>query len=44
MAPNTTGIRSVDQVRSLALCERALEVAREWVQNNPARVDKWLGM
>ena len=27
MAPNTTGIRSVDQARSLALCERALEVA-----------------
>jgi 23S rRNA (uridine2552-2'-O)-methyltransferase len=28
MAPNTTGIKSVDQDRSLALCERALEVAR----------------
>lgn len=27
MAPNTTGIRTVDQMRSLALCERALEVA-----------------
>jgi 23S rRNA (uridine2552-2'-O)-methyltransferase len=27
MAPNTTGIRAVDQARSLALCERALEVA-----------------
>lgn len=27
MAPNTTGIKSVDQARSLALCERALEVA-----------------
>lgn len=27
MAPNTTGIRTVDQARSLALCERALEVA-----------------
>lgn len=27
MAPNTTGIRSVDQARSVALCERALEVA-----------------
>jgi 23S rRNA (uridine2552-2'-O)-methyltransferase len=28
MAPNTTGVRSVDQARSFALCERALEVAR----------------
>lgn len=27
MAPNTTGIRSVDQARSMALAERALEVA-----------------
>ena len=27
MAPNTTGIRSVDAARSYALCERALEVA-----------------
>jgi 23S rRNA (uridine2552-2'-O)-methyltransferase len=27
MAPNTTGIRAVDTARSLALCERALEVA-----------------
>jgi 23S rRNA (uridine2552-2'-O)-methyltransferase len=27
MAPNTTGIKMVDQARSLALCERALEVA-----------------
>ena len=27
MAPNTTGIRAVDQARSLALCERAFEVA-----------------
>ena len=27
MAPNTTGIKSVDQARSVALCERALEVA-----------------
>lgn len=27
MAPNTTGIKTVDQARSLALCERALEVA-----------------
>jgi 23S rRNA (uridine2552-2'-O)-methyltransferase len=26
MAPNTTGTRSVDQARSMALCERALEV------------------
>lgn len=29
MAPNTTGIRSVDQDRSLALCERALELAEK---------------
>ena len=28
MAPNTTGIKAVDQARSLALCEHALEVAR----------------
>lgn len=28
MAPNTTGIRAVDQARSMALCERALEVAQ----------------
>ncbi len=27
MAPNTTGIRSVDAARSMALCERALDVA-----------------
>ncbi len=27
MAPNTTGVRSVDQARSMALAERALEVA-----------------
>ncbi len=27
MAPNTTGIRSVDADRSMALCERALDVA-----------------
>ena len=27
MAPNTTGIRSIDQARSMALSERALEVA-----------------
>ncbi len=27
MAPNTTGIRSADQARSMALCERALELS-----------------
>jgi 23S rRNA (uridine2552-2'-O)-methyltransferase len=27
MAPNTTGVRAVDQARSMALCERALDVA-----------------
>lgn len=29
MAPNTSGIKSVDQDRSLGLCERALEIAKE---------------
>jgi 23S rRNA (uridine2552-2'-O)-methyltransferase len=29
MAPNTTGIRSVDQARSMALVERALDIADE---------------
>jgi 23S rRNA (uridine2552-2'-O)-methyltransferase len=32
MAPNTTGIRTVDQARSLNLCEHALEVARRWLR------------
>ncbi len=32
MAPNTTGIRAVDTARSLALCERALEVAQRTLQ------------
>ena len=29
MAPNTTGIRSVDQARSHALCERAFDIAQQ---------------
>lgn len=29
MAPKTTGVKFTDQARSLELCERALEVARE---------------
>ena len=32
MAPNTTGIKSVDQARSLELCEIALESARKFLK------------
>jgi len=32
MAPNTSGIKSVDQDRSLVLCEHALEIARQVVR------------
>lgn len=32
MAPNTSGIKSLDQDRSLVLCERALEIARAVVR------------
>lgn len=32
MAPKTTGINFTDQVRSLELCERALEVADLWLK------------
>jgi 23S rRNA (uridine2552-2'-O)-methyltransferase len=32
MAPNTTGIRTVDQARSLNLCEHALAVATRWAK------------
>jgi 23S rRNA (uridine2552-2'-O)-methyltransferase len=40
MAPNTTGIRTVDQSRSLALCERALEVAQAALRAGGAFVAK----
>jgi len=32
MAPNTSGIKSLDQDRSLVLCEQALEIARRVVR------------
>jgi 23S rRNA (uridine2552-2'-O)-methyltransferase len=32
MAPKTTGIKSVDQVRSLELCELALDVAKRFLK------------
>jgi len=32
MAPNTTGIKSVDQARSLGLCELALDVAHRFLK------------
>jgi 23S rRNA (uridine2552-2'-O)-methyltransferase len=32
MAPKTTGIKSVDQDRSLALCELALDIARRFLK------------
>lgn len=32
LAPKTTGIRATDEARSLALCERALDIARELLQ------------
>lgn len=32
LAPKTTGIRSTDEARSLALCERALDIARELLE------------
>ncbi len=31
MAPKTTGVKFTDQVRSLELCERALELATQWL-------------
>jgi len=34
MAPKTSGIRSVDQVLSLELCERALELATQLLKPN----------
>lgn len=32
MAPNTTGVRSVDQARSEALCEEVLKIADQFLQ------------
>jgi 23S rRNA (uridine2552-2'-O)-methyltransferase len=40
MAPNTTGIKTVDQARSLALCEHALEVARTALRTGGSFVAK----
>jgi 23S rRNA (uridine2552-2'-O)-methyltransferase len=34
MAPKTTGIKSADQVRSLELCELALDVAKRFLKQN----------
>ncbi len=41
MAPNTTGIRSVDQARSFELCEMALEVARKHLRPGGSFVCKF---
>lgn len=40
MAPNTTGIKSVDQARSLELCEMALDVAERFLKPHGAFVAK----
>jgi len=32
MAPNTTGVRSVDQARSAALCEEVLKLSRKYLR------------
>jgi 23S rRNA (uridine2552-2'-O)-methyltransferase len=34
MAPNTTGVRAVDQARSIGLCERALSLAESLLKKN----------
>lgn len=34
MAPKTSGIKSIDQVKSLYLCERALEIAQKTLKKN----------
>ena len=34
MAPKTTGIKSVDQLRSIELCDMALEIAQKTLKNN----------
>lgn len=41
MAPNTTGIRSVDQDRSFSLCEMALEVAEKHLKKSGNFVCKY---
>ena len=41
MAPNTTGIRSVDQARSFELCEMALTVARNHLKPGGSFVCKF---
>jgi 23S rRNA (uridine2552-2'-O)-methyltransferase len=41
MAPNTTGIKSVDQVRSLDLCELSLEMAKKYLKTNGMFVCKF---
>ncbi len=41
MAPNTTGIRSVDQARSFELCEMALNVANAQLQSGGSFVCKF---
>jgi 23S rRNA (uridine2552-2'-O)-methyltransferase len=41
MAPKTTGIKSVDQVRSLELCELSLEMAKKFLKPNGVFVCKF---
>jgi 23S rRNA (uridine2552-2'-O)-methyltransferase len=41
MAPNTTGIKSVDQARSMELCELALETASKFLKPGGAFVCKF---
>jgi 23S rRNA (uridine2552-2'-O)-methyltransferase len=41
MAPNTTGIKSVDQDRSFALCELALDCARRYLKPQGSFVCKF---
>lgn len=42
MAPDTTGIKSVDAERSIQLCEMALWVAQKWLKNGGNTVVKVL--
>ena len=41
MAPKTTGIKSVDQARSLELCELALDVAKRYLGNGGTFICKF---
>jgi 23S rRNA (uridine2552-2'-O)-methyltransferase len=41
MAPNTTGIKSADQARSLLLCEIALESAKRFLKPNGTFICKF---